>query len=225
MISFLVRPAGNLIVSHGHPCPEESGIVLLPPGRYNEINSPMDQSGLGEGFMFGMPHAKKAFWTLQLLTPDYLIEGLCDTDRYPIYTFSSANYHSCIPTDALQLISTTVRPTGNLIIPADSTPNWNVTFYNGFIAVIPCDEASAEYFNSNLSQYPDVDVDVYAGPYLIRGTLPIEKKEFKKLEFLFSFIIKDAIIDCLYPNSFLHDYHAPFVMVRTLQVQGVVLRG
>jgi hypothetical protein len=177
-----------------------------------------------EGLMIGSDFTRNGTWALQLLTPDYLIDGLCDTDRYPIYTFSSANYHSCIPTDALQLISTRVRPTGSLVLPDSAVPNWNVTFYNGFIAVIPRDDASQDYFRSNLSQYPDVEVDVYTGPYVIHGTLPIEKKEFKKLEFLFSFIVKDAVIDCLHPNSFLHDYHVPFAMVRTLQVQGIVMR-
>ena len=174
--------------------------------------------------MFATHANPKALWTLQVLTPDYMIDGLCDTDRYPIYTFSSSNYHSCIPTDALQLISTRIRSTTNLQLPAYAATNWNVTFYNGFIAVIPCDENSTQYYRPNLSQYPDVSVDVYAGPYLIGGILPIEKNEFKKLEFLFSFIVKDAVIDCLYPDSFLHDYHVSYVMVRTLLVQGIVLR-
>jgi hypothetical protein len=174
--------------------------------------------------MLGNHPNPNALWALRVLTPDYVIDGLCDTDRYPIFTFSSANYHSCIPTDALQLISTQIQSISGLILPANNTPNWNVTFYNGFVAVIPGDEASVRYFHSNLSKYPDVNVDVYAGPYLIRGILPIEKKEFKKLEFLFSFVVKDAVIDCLTPNSFLHDYHVPYAMVRTLLVQGIVLR-
>jgi hypothetical protein len=173
--------------------------------------------------MLGTAHPKGALWALQLLTPDYLIDGFCDTDRYPIFTFSSTNYQNCLPTDALQLSSTTIRPTGSLTVPVDSAPNWNVTFYNGFIAVIPKDEASTHFFRSNLSQYPTVPVDVYVGPYIICGALPIEKREFKKLEFLFSFVVRDAEIDCLWPNSFLHNYKVPYAMVRTLQVQGIVM--
>ena len=174
--------------------------------------------------MYEVPHAPNALWALQLLTPDFLIDGICDTNRYPIFTFSSTNYQNCLPTDALQLTATTIRSTGSLVVPADAPPNWNVTFYNGFIAVIPADEASTHYFHSNLSRYPYVPVDVYAGPYVFHGTLPIEKKEFKQLEFLFSFVLKDVEIDCLWPQSFLHNYKVPYAMLRTLLVQGIVLR-
>jgi len=165
-----------------------------------------------------------SLWALQMLTPDYLVDGFCDTDQYPIFTFSTTNYQTCLPIDALQLSSTTIRATTSLALPPGDVPNWNVTFYNGFIAVIPKDEASAHYFHSNLGHYPDVPVDVYAGPYVFHGTLPIEKEEFKKLEFLFSIVLKDVEIDCLWPNSFLHAYKVPYAMLRTLHIQGIVMR-
>ena len=174
--------------------------------------------------MIGTHPSHNALWALQLLTPDYLVDGFCDTDRYPIFTFSTTNYHTCIPTDALQLIQTTVRTTSGLVLPEGDIPNWNVTFYNGFIAVIPKDEASTHFFYSNLGHYPDVPVDVYAGPYVFHGTLPIEKEEFKKLEFLFSIVLKDVEIDCLWPNSTLRNYRVTYAMLRTLHIQGITIR-
>jgi hypothetical protein len=176
--------------------------------------------------MLSQPQPTHPIWALQVLTPDYIIDGLCDTERYSPFTFCSANYQCAVPTDALQLEKVKLKSVGpNLAPPPESIPNWNITFYNGFIAVIPNDEASTQFFHSNLSHYPMYPVDVYAGPYLFRGDLPIEKKDFKKLEFLYSYILKDVEIDCLCPDSFFHGVKVPYAMVRTLLVQGMVMRN
>lgn len=165
-------------------------------------------------------------WTLQVLTPDYQVDGFCDINCFTPYTFCSANYQIALPTDALQLCQVHITPVSGLQTPHElDVPNWNITFYNGFIAVIPRDKPSLQYFHDNLSHYPLYPVDVYAGPYIFHGDLPIEKKEFKKLEFLYSYILKDVTIDCLAPQSPLKSYQVPFAMVRTLLVEGMVMKG
>jgi len=110
-------------------------------------------------------------------------------------------------------------------VPADILPSWVVSQYGSIIAIIPNDETSIQYVAEANVRNTVMAADLYVGPYLIRGNLLNVNENIDYLNSCFSVLVKDAQIDCLLPGSSLKSLQAPYAIVRTLLMQGIVFRG
>jgi hypothetical protein len=153
---------------------------------------------------------------VQILTPDYLIEGYLD---------DLTNW----PFEGVTLTSVRFEPTGVLTPPASTAANWCLPENSPVVAAIPRDEASLAYtkkiYRNDKYALP---AEIYVGPYLIQGMI-LRSDEDNDPGFLAAtldeyMVVQDAVIDCLLPGARLKRLGAPLVVVRTDQLlQGFVV--
>ena len=169
--------------------------------------------------------AEQSLWSVQVLTPDYLIDGNFDSKDVGGLSFFSMQTGSNVPVASLQLSSALLQPTGNLAMPITPVAKWITSFNDAFVGVIPLDEPStAHALKNNKAPHP-VPADVYVGPYLIRGIVMSPDKNLEILGDVLSFLVQNARITCLTSGAQMTEIRAPNMLVRTLLLQGIAPHG
>jgi hypothetical protein len=151
---------------------------------------------------------------IQVLTLDYLVEGMAD--------FSGQNFIRFI-----YLTDVSMRSGCGGADPAPRGSTWSVgETMRGVIGFIGQDEEAKEkvleWGNAGKHELP---ADIYTGPYRVRGTLLAPDDDPKMLANLAPTVMRDAEIECLAPGSALGSFQAPAVMLYMTELQGVVLAG
>ncbi len=177
------------------------------------------------------------FWTIQVLTPDFLLEGRISTDIMMISDVTwtdpyilKAYDHNYISDDFVDLVSLTetkVQPTGNLESTDALGTDWVINANNS-IAFIPRDEASTTYLVKQNKFKSLITADMYIGSYLIHGKVWSPDKPDLGLKFLrkrLRLIIQDVTIVCQLPRTTLHGLEAPYAVLYTCFFKYATIRA
>ena len=177
--------------------------------------------------MFGkkQPPTPKLPWDIQLLTPDYVVQGHMDGDDPTGGWFLNVQ-PSDLAVATLKLTQASVQPTGALNVNLPTGGTWLLPSTAQFVAVIPRDEASTAYAikNKGHSQHP-IPVVVFVGPYAIRGTVLSPDTYLDILSDYQTFAMQDVVIDCLTPGARLTGLTAPYIVVRSLLLHGILVNA
>jgi len=166
----------------------------------------------------------RQLWRLQLLTNEYLIEGSINPEESrvgssDIFEMSCENVLDGGGIEAFHRLSFTdvsVRATGALNLPEQHYPEWGTAVFNDVIAVIPRDEASLQAAQKAFREYRyPLQVEIFAGPYRLRGKLLSDSTIPRRSPFLENQIVPlvEAEIDNLLPGASLHDLQADWLLV------------
>ncbi len=175
--------------------------------------------------MFGFGSKKEKLpeklWTFQILTTEYLLEGQLPSDED---FFSNCQVDD--PADYLEkLTRVQIQPTGMLVPPATTLPNWYITFGKTIVALIPRDEDSLSAAREAYEEYTySARIQMYAGPYLIEGTLLNESEGHIDFEDTSGYIpVTDAEITHLLPGASLRSHRVPWMLVNGDLLHGYCL--
>ncbi len=156
-----------------------------------------------------LPTPKKN-WAVDLLTTEFLISGFIDGDHHRrAFQLIGGDVSS------LALSSARLQPTGNLGLPDSLTAPWAVAYGNTLVVVIPRDRPSLDYAMQQNSDWKNPQpAEVYAGHYLLRGTLLSPAADVRTLAaFTTGFAMQQVQISSLLPGSRLSGLTAPYVLV------------
>ncbi len=156
-----------------------------------------------------LPQPKKN-WAIDVLTTDFLISGYIDGERfYRAFVFFGGDFSS------LALASARIQPTGNLAVPEALSAPWTVIYGETLVAIIPRDQASLDHVTKANADYKYAQLaEVYAGPYLLRGTLLSAGADVRTFAaYTTGFAMQSATISSLLPGARLSGLAAPYVMV------------
>jgi hypothetical protein len=175
--------------------------------------------------MLGNKPGSKQPWSIQVLTPDYLIDGGFDDSKdngSAMYLFKAwPDMDSKLDASiSMHLTSVRFQPVGSLTAPSGSVPDWFV-FSNAFVALIPRDEVSTAYVAANNASMYLIPADIFVGSYIIRGTILCPDKNLSRLKYYFNFAVQNAQIESVTPGAKLQAFTAPFAIVRTHLIQGI----
>ena len=152
--------------------------------------------------------AARPLAAVQILTPDYLVEGYIDVDD------------SGWPFGPVKLTSVRFEPTGSLTPPATTAANWYVLGKSPVVAAIPRDESILAHTQKRYpnEKYP-LAAELYVGPYLIQGIVLRSLEETDPLTLMSTLdeyvVVQDVAIDCLLPGTRLKRLSAPLALVST----------
>jgi len=171
--------------------------------------------------MFGKKQPARAPWSVQLLTTDYLISGHLDGDSTGA-TFLHVQKEK-LAWAMLTLTDAQCEATAGLAAPPALVPEWVLTNMAQFVALLPRDEGSLAYCakKNNSSNHPFA-AEVYVGPYVLRGTLLSTDTSLDFLADYATFVMQTVVIDSLAPGARLRGLAAPYVIVRSLLLHGIV---
>ncbi len=166
-------------------------------------------------------------WKIQILTTDYLVEGIYDNENQTSQEFFQST--AVQNTYSFQLTDVRLQPSGNLTTPSVSVNNWTTSVAKTVVAVIPCDQPSQAFVVDKHKKFKSfIPTDIYVGPYVIHGTVVSPEKPEQGLSFLsyyINFLVKDARIECQLPGAKLQGLEAPFILVRSFMLHGVTMRA
>ncbi len=175
--------------------------------------------------MFGFGSKKEKLpeklWTMQILTTEYLLEGQMEAQED---FFSDTQVYD--PAEYLEkLTRVQIRPAGQLVPPATMLANWYITFGKTIVALIPLDEDSLSTAREAYEEYTSsARIKMYAGPYLIEGTLLNEVEGPVDFEDTSGYIpVTDAEITHLLPGASLRSHRAPWMLVNGDLLHGYCL--
>jgi hypothetical protein len=166
-------------------------------------------------------------WTVQILTPDYLVEGIYNKDADPyngIELFRAPGDGDAILN---RLSSARRQSTGLLAVPAGTCKDWFFCTQSEMLAVIPRDEASTAYAVKNSKFKSVLPADIYVGSYLMRGVILNPDSAEHGLDAVTdsaNFAVQNARIECKLPGVRWPGLDVPFMLVRTSRVQGIATR-
>lgn len=163
-------------------------------------------------------------WNIKLLTKEYLIEGLFNPEEYTsggdnVFALAATSEMDEGGIDAFQrlrLFNVHVQPTGNLVTPDQSFPEWGMLALDEVVAIIPNDESSSETAKKAFKDYRyPIEVAIYSGTYYIRAKLMADNSSQKKSPFAMTGIIPltDAEIDCQLPGAKLTKFSVPWLLL------------
>jgi hypothetical protein len=176
---------------------------------------------LKEKRMFGKKQPK-APWAVQLLTNDYLVSGHLDGDD-PTGPWFLQVQASDLAMATLTLTDAGVEPAAGQTIQATRVAKWVLPATGLWVGVLPRDDGSLAYCtdqNSN-SKHP-IPATAYVGAYEIRGTVLSPDKYVDILAGYPSFAMQNVTINSLAPGARVKDFQAPYIVLRTLLLQGIV---
>jgi hypothetical protein len=174
-------------------------------------------------------------WRIQVLTPDFLLEGriltnpiteVTWTDPYILKAYEH-NYIYDSSVDLVFLTETQFQPTGNLVTTDDLGTDWAINVHNS-IAFIPRDEASTTYLVKQNKFKNLIAADMVIGSYLIRGKVWSPDKPDAGLKLLKKYlrvVMQDVTIDCQLPGVKLHGLEAPYAVLYTSLLQCATIRA
>jgi hypothetical protein len=167
--------------------------------------------------MFTLEPSQK-YWSVQILTHDYLIDGYIDGDRDK-YIFRLIG-HDVSP---IPVVSARLRSTGILNIQQREPIQRMVVYGDQLVALIPRDEVSLSAARqTNTAFKVAAPGEVYVGPYMIRGNVMSLDGSLRVFATYTGFVIEDAEITCLTPDSPLTNLTAPYVLVMSRQKQAML---
>jgi hypothetical protein len=166
----------------------------------------------------------RLLWRLQLLTNEYLIEGSINPEESrvgssDIFEMSCENVLDGGGIEAFHRLSFTdvsVRATGALNLPEQRYSEWGTAVFNDVIAVIPCDESSLQAAQKAFREYRyALQVEIFAGPYRLRGKLLSDSTIPRRSPFLENQIVPlvQAEIDNLLPEAQLSRLQADWLLL------------
>ncbi len=178
------------------------------------------------------PVATKPLWRLQLLSEEYLVEGSFNSDEFKvgssdIFEMSCENILDGGGIEAfhrLSLTGVTLNATGLLSLPEQHYPEWSTAIFDQVIAVIPRDLAGLQAAQKAFREYRyPLPVEVYAGPYRLRGKLLSDSSIPRRSPFLMNQVVPlvEAQIDNLLPGARLSGLQADWLLLNG----GGVLHG
>ncbi len=170
------------------------------------------------------PAAPKPLWQLQLLSEEYLVEGSFNQDEFrvgsaDIFDMSCENILDGGGIEAfhrMSLTDVTVIATGLLSLPELHYPEWSTAIFDQVIAVIPRDPASLQAGQKAFREYRyPLNVEVYAGPYRLRGKLLSDSSIPRRSPFLMNQVVPlvEAEIDHLLPGARLGSLRAEWLLL------------
>jgi len=173
--------------------------------------------------MFGKKHAPKAPWSVQLLTTDFLVSGNLDGDD-PTGPWFLQVQASDLAMATLTLTDASFDPTGSQNVPETRAAKWVLPSTGLHVGTLPRDEASLAYCTSRNSgsKHPFPGVVAYVGPYAIRGTLLCPDIDLDILSGYLTFAMQNVTIDHLAPGARLKGLAAPYIVLRSLLLHGIV---
>jgi len=165
-------------------------------------------------------------WTIQVLTLDYLVEGLFDdsNDNHTAMYFFRSWYDDngkLAISASIHLTKVHIQTMRNATPPVSSAAEW-WSFSNNLIAIIPSDENSLAYVVKNNVPKSVISADVFVGPYRIHGSVLCPDKQLSSVRYYLNFVVQDAEILCLDVDAKLPSLQVPYAIVRTHLVQGIV---
>jgi hypothetical protein len=177
------------------------------------------------------PSVPKPLWRLQLLTGEYLVEGYFNQDEYKvgsadIFEMSCENVLDGGGIEAfhrLGLTEVSVKPTGLLSLPEQAYAEWGTAVFDQVIAVIPRDQASLQAAQKAFQEYRNpLQVEIYAGPYRLRGKLLSDSTIPRRSPFLMNQIVPlaQAEIENLLPGASLPGLQAPWMLLNGGMLHG-----
>ena len=176
--------------------------------------------------MFGNKNkAPKALWSVQYLTTDYLVEGHMDGED-PTSPWFLQVQSGDLAMATLTLTEASYQPTaGQSILPAQAA-KWVVPSTALYVGVIPRDEGSLAYCakRNSGSKHP-IPAVVFVGPYALSGTVMSPNNDLDILAGYMTFAMQNVTIDCLAPGARLKGLAAPYIVVRSLLLHGIVLNS
>ena len=124
---------------------------------------------------------------------------------------------------SLQMTQARFQPTGSLAVTTGTAAKWTLPYTGTFVATIPRDEASSEHVAKHIaSTRHSFQAEVYVGPYVIRGTLLCPDANLYILGSYLTFGMQTVEIDGLQLGARLKGLAAPYVIVRTAMLHGIV---
>jgi hypothetical protein len=173
--------------------------------------------------MFGKKKAPKAPWSVQLLTTDYLVDGHLDGED-PTGPWFLHVQGADLAMATLTLTEASFQPTAGQNILETQAAKWVLPSTGLYVAAIPRDADSLAYCaNRNSGSKHPIPAVVFVGPYALRGTILSPDNDLDILAGYLTFAMQDVVIDSLAPGARLKALAAPYVIVRTLLVQGIGL--
>jgi hypothetical protein len=170
------------------------------------------------------PKAEQAQWAVQLLTPDYVVDGTFDPNNLD----SPAKYFLLGNNDSwghLSLNVTHLQPISSQAAPLRPSSRWIFDRHSLLIATIPRDEQSTVFMLQNNQSKQTYLADVYVGSFIVHGRMVVPKSQPGEIEYFTlyrSFAVLDAEIKHLYPALQPGVIKAPCVLVCTHFLQGIV---
>jgi hypothetical protein len=177
--------------------------------------------------MFGkkQPATPKTPWTVQVLTRDYLVEGSTDGDDPTGPWFVTVQAED-LAMATLTLTQPNFQPTAGVSGTLRPASKWVLPSTAEFVAVIPRDPGSTAYALKHRGPHgATLAAEVLVGQFAIRGTLLSPDNDLDILAGYQTFGMQDVVIDCLAPGARLTNFAAPYLVVRTLLLQGILLNS
>ena len=170
--------------------------------------------------MFGRkPKLPAPDLAIQILTPEYIIDGYCDPEDNLFEYLSMAAQDDDLN---YAFKSAYVQPTGVLSIPPFTCQEWHGAFLSSIIALIPRDDASLEAARSAFEDYEyPFHAEFFAGQYLVRGALMSDIEEEPNFN-LFA-VVKDAEIESLLPGAKMGRLSFPLLILNGMHIHGYYL--
>jgi hypothetical protein len=176
--------------------------------------------------MFGKKQAPKAPWSVQLLTTDFLVAGHLDGDDPDGPWFLHVQAQD-MAMATLTLTDASIEPSAGQNVPETRAAKWVLPSTAPFVGVLPRDEGSLAYCadRNSGSKHLFAGVVAFVGPYAIRGALLSPDASLDILGGYQTFAMQNVVIDNLAPGARLKGLAAPYIVVRTLLLQGIVLNS
>ncbi len=182
--------------------------------------------------MFGSKNKKppvpKLPWAMQILTTEYLIEGLVQPQEYQFDDkdlFWNA-FHGTVNEVGTKtfankrLTDVQVQPTGSLAVPKQAYSQWRLTPSASLVAIIPNDDASRQAAQAACPdyKYPLRGV-VYAGPYRIQCTVLLTNADHTNLYYEWSLLPVQAAE--ILPSGQFAGLQVPWLFLNSGVVHGI----
>jgi hypothetical protein len=181
--------------------------------------------------MFGkkqqQPAGPKAQWVVQVLTRDFLIEGFMPADDDVSSSFLEVIIDADLSGSLLTLTQPNLQPAGATAVGVPANSKWVLPANTEFVAIIPGNDEALKYAVSHAgTSITRIGAVVLAAHYVIRGTVLCPGGGgLEMLSDYTLFAMQDCVIDYVGPGARLTNMDAPFMLVRTQQVQGMFVNG
>lgn len=176
--------------------------------------------------MFGNKNkAPKLPWSVQLLTTEFLVDGHTDGDD-PTGPWFLQVQAGELAMATLTLTDASFQPTAAQNMAPTQAAKWVLPSTAQFVATLPRDEGSLAYCaktNGN-SKHP-IPAVVFSASYALSGTIMCPDKDLDILSGYGTFAMQNVTIDCLAPGARLKGLTAPYVVLMTRLVHGIVLNA
>ena len=127
----------------------------------------------------------------------------------------------------LTLTEASFDPTAGHTVPETRAAKWVLPSTALFVGMLPRDDGSMAYCASRNSgsKHPIPDAVALVGGYAIRGTVLSPGDDLDILSGYLTFAMQNVVIDSLAPGARLKGLTAPYIVLRTLLLQGIMLNS